>query len=171
MSEAFRGEFYQKVDSKARVSVPAAFRRIIEAGDSGFSAPDPGPARARFIIVYGGAQSYLECYTLEGMKRIERQIARMQPGSPQRKYLERNMLTRSLVAEIDDDGRIVLSQKLREKIGLGCEGGAESVFAGALDKFQVWNRPAYDAQAAEEDEFELPPGADMAALLPFEPED
>ena len=30
-SEAFRGEFYQKVDAKARVSIPAAFRRILEA--------------------------------------------------------------------------------------------------------------------------------------------
>lgn len=171
MSEAFRGEFYQKVDSKARVSVPAAFRRIIEAGDPSFSTPGANVSRARFVIVYGGAQSYLECYTLDGMKRIERQIARMQPGSPQRKYLERNMLTRSLVAEVDDDGRIVLTQKLREKIDLGAESGAESVFAGALDKFQVWNRPDYDAQAAEEDDFELPPGADMSALLPFEPEE
>lgn len=171
MSEAFRGEFYQKVDSKARVSVPAAFRRIIEAGDPGFSGPGSNASRARFVMVYGGAQAYLECYTLDGMKRIERQIARMQPGSPQRKYLERNMLTRSLVAEVDDDGRIVLTQKAREKIGLAAEGGAESVFAGALDKFQVWNSPAYDAQAAEEDDFELPPGADMSALLPFEPEE
>ena len=40
VSEAFRGEFYQKVDSKARVSVPAAFRRIIEAG----VLPDPEDA-------------------------------------------------------------------------------------------------------------------------------
>ena len=30
-SEAFRGEFYQKVDAKARVSIPAAFRRILDA--------------------------------------------------------------------------------------------------------------------------------------------
>lgn len=170
MSEAFRGEFYQKVDTKARVSVPAVFRRIIEAGDPGFSTPGTTPSRARFVIVYGGTQSYLECYAMEGMKRIERQIARMQPGSPQRRYLERNMLTRSLVAEIDDDGRIVLTQKLREKIGLGSEGAQESVFAGALDKFQIWNSPDYDAHAAEEDEFELPPGTDMSSLLPFEPE-
>ena len=33
MSEAFRGEFTQKVDGKARVSIPAAFRRVLEAGD------------------------------------------------------------------------------------------------------------------------------------------
>ena len=41
VSEAFRGEFYQKVDSKARVSIPAAFRRILEAEDpaSGDSRP------------------------------------------------------------------------------------------------------------------------------------
>lgn len=166
MSEAFRGEFYQKVDSKARVSVPAAFRRIIEQGDASYS----DTTRARFVIVYGGSQSYLECYTIAGMKRIEGQIARLQPGSPQRKFLERNMLTRSMVAEVDDDGRIVLGQKLREKIDLAIEGGAEAAFAGALDKFQIWSRADYDAQAAAEDDFELPEGADMSSLLPFDPE-
>ncbi len=167
MSEAFRGEFYQKVDSKARVSVPAAFRRIIEAGDPSYS----DTTRARFVIVYGGNQAYLECYTVTGMRKIEGQIAKMQAGSSARKYLERNMLTRSLVAELDDDGRIVLSQKLRDKIALDIEGGTEAAFAGALDKFQVWNKADYDAHAAEEDDFDLPEGADMSSLLPFDQED
>ena len=41
-SEAFRGEFYQKVDAKARVSIPAAFRRILEAEDPA-TEPNPRP--------------------------------------------------------------------------------------------------------------------------------
>lgn len=167
MSEAFRGEFYQKVDSKARVSVPAAFRRIIEAGDPAYA----DGTKPRFVIVYGGPQTHLLCFTVAGMKRVEAKIARMQPGSRDRKLLERNMLTRSLVAEVDDDGRIVLTQKLREKIELDTDGGTEAAFAGALDKFQIWNRADYDAQAAEDDDFELPEGADMSSLLPFDPEE
>lgn len=162
MSEAFRGEFYQKVDSKARVSVPAAFRRIIEAGDPDF----PASTRPRFVAVYGGPQQHLICYTIAGMRRIEARIGRMKSGSAERRALERNMLTRSLVAEIDEDGRIVLTQKLRDKIELGNEGGAEAAFAGSLDKFQIWNRADYDLHAAEDDDFELPEGADMTSLLP-----
>ncbi|MFT4150078.1 MAG: division/cell wall cluster transcriptional repressor MraZ [Paracoccaceae bacterium] len=164
MSEAFRGEFYQKVDSKARVSVPAAFRRIIEAGDP----EHPANSRPRFVAIYGGPQQHLICYTVAGMARIEARIARMKSGSPERRALERNMLTRSQVVEIDDDGRIVVTQKLRDKLELALEGGTEAAFAGALDKFQIWNRADYDLHAAEDDDFELPEGADMTALLPDE---
>ena len=44
---AFRSEFSQKVDRKARVSVPAAFRPDIQSGDPGFG---PGK-RARFVTI------------------------------------------------------------------------------------------------------------------------
>ena len=162
MSEAFRGEFYQKVDSKARVSVPAAFRRIIQAGDPEFTPT----SRPRFVAIYGGPQQHLICYTVAGMARIEARIARMKSGSPERRALERNMLTRSQLAEIDDDGRIVLTTKLREKLELDL--GTEAAFAGALDKFQIWNRADYDVGAAHDDDFELPEGTDMTALLPDE---
>ena len=49
MAEAFRGEFYQKVDQKARVSIPAAFRRILDADD-----PQKGEKNGtRLYMVYG----------------------------------------------------------------------------------------------------------------------
>ena len=50
MAEAFRGEFYQKVDGKARVSIPAAFRAVLNADD-----PQKGEkGGARLYMVYGG---------------------------------------------------------------------------------------------------------------------
>ena len=33
MARRFRGEIVQKVDGKGRVSIPAAFRRVLEQGD------------------------------------------------------------------------------------------------------------------------------------------
>ena len=169
MSEAFRGEFNQKVDSKARVSVPAPFRRVIEQGDPGAS-----DARAKFVIVYGGgaARKYLECYTLSGMAEMERRIAKMQSGSPARRYMEHNLITMSLTAEIDEDGRIVLPPRAREKIGVEGETlakGCDLVFAGSLDKFHVWRRDTYEADLAhlaEPDPDFLADGQDMLSLLP-----
>ena len=43
MAEAFRGEFNQKVDGKARVSIPAPFRRVLEAGDPDLARNIPAP--------------------------------------------------------------------------------------------------------------------------------
>jgi MraZ protein len=169
VSEAFRGEFNQKVDGKARVSVPAPFRRVIEAGDPGAS-----DARAKFILVYGGGASrkYLECYTILGMAEVEAKIARMQTGSQERRIAERNFITMSLTAEIDEDGRIVLPPKAREKIALDSEilkDGCDCVFAGALNRFQLWRRDTYEADlahlAAADTDF-LTEGQDMLSLLP-----
>jgi MraZ protein len=169
VSEAFRGEFNQKVDSKARVSVPAPFRRVIEAGDPGAS-----DARAKFVIVYGGGSTrkFLECFTIAGMAQVEARIARMQSGSPARRYAEHNIITMSLLAEIDEDGRIVLPPRAREKIGLDAERlkeGCDCVFAGSLDKFHLWRRDTYEADLAhlaEPDPGILADGQDMLSLLP-----
>ena len=166
MAETFRGEFYQKVDGKARVSIPAPFRRVLESGD-----PAKG-ATPRVVIVYGGDRAYVECYTIDEMAKLERRIARMQIGSPQRRYLERNLITLSQTVDIDGDGRIVLSPKAREKMGLATiSDKAEAVFAGTLDKFQIWRSDAYEAEinAAFSADI-LPDGHDMLSLLPPEPE-
>jgi len=161
MSEAFRGEFTQKVDGKARVSIPAAFRRVLEAGD-------PDATRKRIVIVYGDERrKFAECYTIAGAQRLEALIRKLPLGSMQRRLLERNMVTLSVTLEIDDDGRIVLPPKVREKTGLSAEGG-EAVFAGALDTFHLWKAETYEAdirRAAEEELAWLPEGMDILSLL------
>jgi MraZ protein len=163
MAETFRGEFYQKVDAKARVSIPAAFRRVLENGDTGSKTP-------RVVLVYGGDRAYLECWTMADMARMERRIARMPIGSKERRYLERNMVTLSQTVEIDGDGRIVLAAKPREKVGMtDLSAGDEAVFAGTLDKFQIWRRADYEAELARMDDAVLSDGQDMLSLLP--PED
>ena len=173
VSEAFRGEFSQKVDGKARVSIPAPFRRVLEAGDPTFDG-----SRPKFVMVYGGgtARQFVECYTLAEMKRLEARIRRMPPGTAQRKALERNFITLSQTVEVDEDGRIVLPPKVREKVGLTAEAlkdSAEAVFAGTLETFQIWRSSDYEAEMAaqEEVDLDLPEGADLLSLLPFDAED
>jgi MraZ protein len=169
MAEAFRGEVNQKVDGKARVSIPAAFRRVLEAGDPSF----PETPRPKLVMVYGDERrKFVECYSIHEMRRVEGLIARLPKGAPRRRFLERNLITLSVTVEVDEDGRIVLPQKVRDKIGLTSEQlaeGAEATFAGALETFQLWSRPAYEAEIAAQSaaEFEeLADGLDMLALLP-----
>ncbi|MFZ0100243.1 MAG: division/cell wall cluster transcriptional repressor MraZ [Gemmobacter sp.] len=172
MSEAFRGEFNQKVDAKARVSIPAPFRRVLEAGD-----PSCEGGRPKFVMVYGRPNcAFVECYTIAGMKRLEARIRLMAPGTRERRLMERNFVTLSQLVEVDDDGRIVLPPKGREKIGLVPEimkDGAEAVFAGTLDTFQIWHRAAYEAELSAEEDADLDflaDGADLLSLLPPETE-
>ncbi|EPX82182.1 division/cell wall cluster transcriptional repressor MraZ [Salipiger mucosus] len=144
----FRGESRHKVDTKGRVSIPASFRRVLQAGD-----PDWTDGLApNFVIVYGDhRRRYLECYTIEEIEEVEDRISRMKRGSKRRRMLERLFSTQSITTSVDDTGRIVIPAKLRDKIGIT----SEAQFAGNVDTFQIWEPGAYEADVAEtEDELD-----------------
>ena len=137
----FIGEHTFKVDGKGRVSIPADFRRELEEGDP--LASQSG--RPRMVIVYGhDAQQHLTVYTYDGYRQLAAEIAALPRGSERRKIMERMVLNRARPTEVDTDGRLVLPQMLRDKIGL--EGAADS--AGLGETFEIWKpetRAARDA--------------------------
>ena len=158
MAEAFRGEIHQSVDRKARVSIPAAFRRILDADD-----PQKGDkGGARLYMVYGGkARRFVECYSKSGADALAQRIEAMELGSPERDRAERDLISRSVMVEIEPDGRIVLPQKVREKMGFPggdlAAAGGEAVFAGATNRFKLYRAEVYEAEQAEEDEDDTDP--------------
>lgn len=158
-SEAFRGEFYQKVDAKARVSIPAAFRRILEAEDPS----SPEFPRPRVYMVYGGAsRNFVECYSKVGADALADKIEAMELGSPDRDRAERDLISRSAMVEIEPDGRIVLPPKVRAKMGFAdMDGGGEAAFAGYTNRFKLYRREVYDAEFGDEED----DGIDPLALV------
>lgn len=168
MKGIFRGEVPQKVDSKARVSIPAAFRRVLESGDPDFSAN----GRPRFVIVYGDPRHpAVECFTAAKMDQMVERIMSAPETTPNLPLIRRMYIQMSMEAEVDDDGRIVLPPRVREKLGISPEDqakGFEAMFAGAGDRFQLWKRDTYDerqARIAAEDLARLPEDADLMSLL------
>lgn len=157
----FKGEFTNKVDTKGRVSVPASFRRVLQEGDPDYTEG----LNPRLVVVYGNpAAKFLECYTIAAHGELEDRIALMPSGSKNRKMMERIYSTHSQEVTLDDTGRIVLTAKLREKIGVI----GEAYFASNLDKFQIWNPETYEAEErAEVEEFfdEMPEDFDPMQLL------
>lgn len=139
VARRFRGEFHQKVDSKGRVSIPALFRRVVEACDPDWSEGK----RPNLVIVYGDhRRKFLECYTIEAIDDIDAQIDAMPRGTVERKMLERLFHGQSHPTQVDEDGRIVLPIKLRDKIGLG----EEAFFIASGDRFQIWTPETYAAE-------------------------
>ncbi|MFZ1481934.1 MAG: division/cell wall cluster transcriptional repressor MraZ [Paracoccaceae bacterium] len=157
MAEAFRGEFYQKVDQKARVSIPAAFRRILDADD-----PQKGEKNGtRLYMVYGGkTRRFVECYSKAGADALAERIEAMDLGSAERDRAERDLISRSVMIEIEPDGRIVLPPKVREKMGFLGEDlspGGEAAFAGFTNRFKLYRREVYEAELADDDEDDTDP--------------
>ena len=128
------------MDAKGRVSIPAAFRRVIEASDADWKEG----LRPNIVIVYGDeTQDWLELYTMRAIEEIDEQIEDMQRGSAERLWLEELMHGQSIETQIDDDGRLTLPQKLREKIGLS----NEAFFISAGDYLKIWKPETYQAKA------------------------
>lgn len=137
MARRFRGESHHKVDAKGRVSIPALFRRVLEAGDPEWT----DGLRPQLVIVYGDhRRKFLECYTIEAINEVDSRIDGLPRGSIERRMLERLIHGQSYPTEVDPDGRLTLPQKLREKIGLK----GEAFFIASGDTFQVWNPDTYD---------------------------
>ncbi len=145
MTRRFRGESVHKVDAKGRVSIPAPFRRVLEEGDPDWR-PDQNP---NLVIVYGRpGRRCLECFSINAMTEIDDMISALPRFSQDREKLERLLNTRSTYAQVDENGRIVLSQKLRDMIDVR----DEATFAGMGDKFQIWEPEAFVVDQARLDE-------------------
>lgn len=167
MSRRFRGESQHKVDTKGRVSIPASFRRVLEAGDPNWKSGE----NPELVIVYGDhRRNYLECYTMDAIDEVDAKIDALGRGTMERKMLQRLFHGQSFPTNVDETGRLVLPAKLRQKIGL--EG--EAFFIAAGDTFQIWKPETYETEEkAREEEWldELPDDFDPLVFLDGKPEE
>jgi MraZ protein len=120
------------------MSIPADFRRVLEAGDPNWSdgkAPE-------FVLVFGDhRRKYLECYTMDAANEVDQKIAKMPRGSMERRMLERLFNGQSFKLAVDETGRIVLPAMSRKKIDLD----DMAFFIATGDTFQIWKPETYEA--------------------------
>ncbi len=161
MARRFRGESHHKVDGKGRVSIPASFRRVLEASDPNWT----DGLNPELVIVYGDhRRDYLECYTVEAIEEVDAKIDALPRGSNERKMLQRLFHGQSFPTSVDETGRLVLPAKQRAKIGLD----NEAFFIAAGDTFQIWKPETYETtEAARTEEWlnELPDDFDPLIFL------
>ncbi|MEZ5852160.1 MAG: division/cell wall cluster transcriptional repressor MraZ [Hyphomicrobiaceae bacterium] len=136
--DRFVSTFTNKIDAKGRVSIPATFRSVLEQDRYG-----------------GGALLGVYCYpSLDapaldaGGERLARKIDGLLNGLPDYSD-ERDELSVALYGDvqiltIDQDGRIVLPERLRAHAGLE----TEVTFVGLGEKFQIWEPRRFDERRA-----------------------
>ncbi|MEP2640498.1 division/cell wall cluster transcriptional repressor MraZ [Roseobacter sp.] len=161
MARRFRGESHHKVDTKGRVSIPASFRRVIEAADANWTSGEA----PELVIVYGDhRRNYLECYTMEAINEVDAKIDDLARGSIERRMLQRLFHGQSFPTCVDETGRLVLPAKLRQKIDLD----KEAFFIAAGDTFQIWKPETYQTEEAGKTEAwldDLPDDVDPMVYL------
>ena len=162
MAYRFRGEGIHKVDAKGRVSIPALFRRVLENCDPEWK----DGLNANLVIVYGGeTRNYLEVYTQKAINEVDEKISYLPRGSKERRSLEHIFNGQALYTQPDDSGRLVIPQRLREKIGIK----KEAHFKATGDTFQIWSPSKSNERAREIETWLAEQGDDFDPLTLLDP--
>ncbi|QPH53008.1 division/cell wall cluster transcriptional repressor MraZ [Pontivivens ytuae] len=138
MALRFRGEWTHKVDAKGRVSVPAPFRRVLEAGAPGWQSGDPVP----FVVVKNqDSQPCLNVYSVAEIELIDDEIYALPRFTEERDRIARRLASGSANLTLDENGRFGLTAEMREKTGIG----DQAVFSGMVERFQIWSPEGFEA--------------------------
>ena len=118
----FLSTFETKIDKKGRISIPARYRSLLEKSDEElilFSTPESN-------YVQGCGNNYI--------KRLWETNLELDQISNEALYIQ-DILSDSIHAKIDAEGRILLSEKLIEIAKLT----STVLFAGRGETFQIWD--------------------------------
>lgn len=132
--ERFVSNFTKKVDAKGRVSVPPSFRAILQrSGDEQIYTQ----LSLESSSVIAGGQSLLA--------ELEARIGQIDPFSTEYDDWAAHFYSGSDYLKIDGDGRIVLTDAIREHTGIA----DDVLFAGRGTSFQLWQPDAFNAYISD----------------------
>ena len=132
----FLSTFEKQVDAKRRIVVPQEFRALV-------SGPFDG------IVCFPSIEA--DCIEGGGRALFDRYIALMDEmpfGDPVRSAIELSVLGGQAKMNFDTAGRITLPEQLCDQFGLT----DRVVLVGLGDRFQIWEREAFQAHRAAQRE-------------------
>jgi len=130
----FVANYTLRLDAKGRVSIPAPFRQVLAR--DGFDGLYCYPTLDRPALDAGGNALLAE---------IEQLIGSFPPYSDEREELSAALYGTSETLNIDGEGRVILSERLKIHAGIA----DQAAFVGLGHKFQIWEPERFRAQLAE----------------------
>jgi MraZ protein len=144
-----------KVDAKGRVSVPAAFRKVLAAQES-----------EGVYVFPSHRQPCLEACGEGRMEEYRAQIKQLPSFSRERQIWQQLLFGEAVPLEFDSNGRVMLPKEMMAEVGIT----SAATFAGNGDSFQIWEPDAHDEHRrnakleANEKQLELPDALGEGAL-------
>lgn len=130
----FVSHFTNRLDAKGRVSIPAPFRAVL--------------ARDGYDGLYSIASPHCPAIDAGGnalLAEIEKRLEAFAKLSPDHDALAVALFGASETPKIDGDGRMMISEMMREHAGIS----DQITFAGLGYKFQIWEPEKFREHRAE----------------------
>ena len=123
MVSDFIGRYLNKVDKKGRVSVPAGWRPSLISKD--FSG---------IIAQSSLSEKAIDAYPRDYLELLQGKLDLNDPLLEENEY-ESTVIFGGSVLSFDSEGRVVLSDSLRNEINIA----SEALFVGMGRRFRIWN--------------------------------
>ncbi len=132
--DEFVSTYTNRLDAKGRVSIPAQFRAVLVR--DGFEGLYCCPTLDRKAVDAGGNRF---------RDQIRSSLSLFEAFSEEHEYLSTTLIGESEILKIDQDGRVIFSDALKEHAGI-----ADRVtFVGQGYKFQIWEPDRFAAYREE----------------------
>lgn len=118
-----RGNYAAKIDDKARLKIPNAFRALVEK------------THGAELFVTSLTGESVRIYPMPVWLALEERLARAPSTLPARSRFLDRVNYYGQAAEIDSQGRVLIHQRLRESAGMA----GEVDVLGSVDYLDVWN--------------------------------
>jgi MraZ protein len=124
INEAFIGRFRHTIDAKGRLTLPAKLRGPLASG----------------VVVTRGSDRCLFLFTAERWEELRERVRNLPLGEPRAVRLRRHLFAYAEGLVPDRQGRILISQDLREWAGLG----NEVLIVGQDTHLEIWDSHTWD---------------------------
>jgi MraZ protein len=132
--DEFVSTFTNRLDAKGRVSIPASFRAVLVR--DGFEGLYCCPTLDRQAVDAGGNRL---------RDQIRESLTSFEAFSEDHEYLSTTLIGESEILKIDQDGRVVLSDAIKDHAGIV----DRVTFVGQGYKFQLWEPDRFAAYREE----------------------
>jgi MraZ protein len=123
---SYTDTFEHAFDVKGRITVPSEWR---------------AESFETRLFVLPSSDACVRVYPESWLGRLQEQVSLLKSADPHRIRVE-SLASLAQSAECDQQGRIMVKEKLRSGAGLK----KESVLVGRLDHFQIWDKAAWAAR-------------------------
>lgn len=121
----FRGISTISVDNKGRIAIPTKYREILEGSNNS----------AELVITIDPEDRCLLMYPLHNWEEIEQKISVLPSFNYAARRIQRLLIGHATEVNIDNQGRILLPQELREYSNLS----KKAILVGQGKKIEIWD--------------------------------
>jgi len=125
---SFTGEYYNTLDSKNRLSIPAKFRKALN------------PINDRTFVLTRGFDNCLLLYPVSEWSKVEEQLSFLSSMKGRHRNFIRSIVRHASYLQYDSQGRVIIPENLCEYAKID----KEVAVIGVIKKIELWSPKMLD---------------------------